>query len=79
MHLKKLEKIINVKLYYYEKLLWFKASESYEIKKFFESSNIDGDFSTKTFINYYLKNLDESKSSNGDWLKYLKKILKVIE
>ncbi|GAB6074225.1 hypothetical protein [Nautilia lithotrophica] len=79
LHLKKLEKIINVKLFYYEKLLWVNASESSEIKKFFEQSNIEGEFSTKTFINYYLKNIDETKSSNGEWLKYLKKILKVIE
>ncbi|ACM92532.1 hypothetical protein NAMH_0164 [Nautilia profundicola AmH] len=79
INLKKLEKIINVKLYYYEKLLWLKASESYEIRKFFEASNIDGGFSTKTFINYYLKNIDETKSSNGDWYSYLKKVLKVIE
>ncbi|AZV45862.1 hypothetical protein C3L23_00815 [Nautilia sp. PV-1] len=79
MHLKKLEKIINVKLYYYEKLLWLQASESDLIKKFFEESNIDGEFSTKTFINYYLKHIDTSKSSNGDWYSYLNELLKVIE
>jgi hypothetical protein len=78
-YIKKLQKIINTKLYYFEKLLWKKAEESMLIRKFFEQSNIQGDFSTKTFINYYLKNIDINKSSNSDWYSYLTKILKVIE
>jgi len=79
MHLKKLEKIINVKLYYFDKLLWYNASKSNLIVEFFNKSNIDGDFSTKTFIKYFLKNIDMSKSHNSDWLIYLQKILKVVE
>jgi len=79
MHLKKLEKIINVKLFYFEKLLWFNAQNSELIVKFFTTSHIEGDFSTKTFIQYFLKNIDESKSNNSEWLSYLKQMLKVIE
>ncbi|GAB6045843.1 hypothetical protein JCM11957_14410 [Caminibacter profundus] len=79
MHLKKLEKIINVKLYYFDKLLWYNASKSNLIVEFFNKSNINGDFSTKTFIKYFLKNIDMSKSHNSDWLIYLQKILKVVE
>jgi len=78
-NLKKLEKIINVKLYYFEKLLWFNASKSPAVIKFFDDSNIEGDFSTKTFIKYFLKNIDISKSSNSEWLSYLQKMLRVVE
>ena len=79
IHLKKLEKIINVKLFYFEKLLWFNAQNSELIVKFFTTSHIEGDFSTKTFIEYFLKNIDEAKSNNSEWLSYLKQMLKVIE
>jgi len=79
IHLEKLKRIINIKLFYYEKLMWAKASESEPIRKFFEEANIEGDFSTKTFINYFLKNIDTAKSSNAEWLTYLKNLLKVIE
>jgi len=74
-----LHTIINVKLFYFDKLLWFNASNSSLIQKFFYESNIEGDFSTKTFIKYFLKNIDESKTSNSEWLNYLQKMLKVIE
>jgi len=79
LYLKKLEKIINTKLYYFEKLLWYKARESELIVKFFEKSSIDGEFSTKTFIKYFLSHIDEAKSNNSDWINYLKYMLKVIE
>ena len=79
INLKKLEKIINVKLYYFEKILWFNASKSPLIVKFFNNSHIEGDFSTKTFIKYFLKNIDISKSSNSEWYLYLQKMLKVAE
>jgi len=78
-NLKKLQKIINVKLYYFEKLLWFNASKSPAIIKFFDESQIEGDFSTKTFIKYFLKSIDVSKSSNSEWITYLQKMLRVVE
>ena len=78
-NLLKLKKIINTKLFYFDKILWYNASQSDLIIKFFETSDIKGDFSTKTFIQYFLKNVDISKSNNSDWIIYLQKILKVIE
>jgi len=79
INIKKLKKIINVKLYYFDKILWFNASKSPSIIKFFDESHIEGDFSTKTFIKYYLKNIDISKSANSEWLIYLQNMLKVAE
>jgi DNA repair exonuclease SbcCD ATPase subunit len=79
LHIKKLEKILNVKLYYFEKLLWHNASNSQAVVKFFETSNIDGDFSTKTFIKYFLKKIDPSKTQDSEWYSYLQKMLKVAE
>jgi len=79
LHLKKLESIINAKLFYFEKLLWFNAQKSEAVVKFFQKSNIQGSFSTKTFIEYFLKHIDEAKSNNSSWIAYLKDILKVIE
>ena len=75
----KMEKIINCKLFYYDRLLWYRAKNSREINKFFENSHIDGDFSTKTFIKYFLKNIDSSKAKNKEWIVYLTEILKVVE
>ena len=79
LHLLKLKKIINTKLFYFDKILWYNASKSELIIKFFNTSDINGDFSTKTFIQYFLKNIDMSKSHNSEWLIYLQKMLKVIE
>jgi len=79
MHILKLEKILNCKLYYFDKLLWYNASKSQAVIEFFIKSNINGEFSTKTFIDYHLKNIDISKSNNSEWIMYLKKISKVIE
>jgi hypothetical protein len=79
INLKKLEKIINTKLYYFEKILWFNASKSPLVIKFFNDSHIEGNFSTKTFIKDFLKNIDISKSSNSKWYLYLQKMLKVAE
>jgi hypothetical protein len=79
MHVLKLEKILNCKLYYFDKLLWYNASKSQPVIDFFVKSNIEGDFCTKTFIDYSLKNIDVSKSHNSEWIMYLRKISKVIE
>jgi len=78
-NLKKLEKIINSKLFYFDKLLWVNAQKSKDIVQFFKTSNIEGEFSTKTFIQYFLRNIDEAKSNKSEWISYLKQMLKVIE
>ena len=79
LHLLKLKKIISIKLYYYEALLWFLAKNSKDIVDFFENANIIGDFSTKTFIKYFLNNIDINKANNNEWLNYLNNLLKVYE
>ncbi|WP_457561376.1 hypothetical protein [Caminibacter sp.] len=78
-YLKLMEKIIATKLYYFDRLLWECAKKSDEIQKFFIRSHIQGDFSTKTFIDYFIKNIDVSIANDGDWIMYLRKISKVIE
>jgi len=79
IHLKKLEKILNVKIFYFDKLLWYRARQSVLVRKFFERSHIEGDFSTKTFIKYYLKNIDMKKAKNSEWIFYLNNLLKVLD
>lgn len=71
--------ILNTKSYYFDKYLWEKASKSASIRKFFQQARIDGDFSTRTFIEYYLRNIDINKSSTSDWHNYLHEALKVLE
>jgi hypothetical protein len=74
-----LREIIQTKSYYLDKLLWELAANSQMIAKFFRRSRIEGDYSTKTFISYYLRNIDVNKSSASDWHNYLREALKVFE
>ena len=78
-YLKQMQKVLSCKLFYYDKLLWYNARNSNLIQKFFRDSDIQGDFSTKTFIGYFLKNIDELKANDAEWIMYLKKLSKVIE
>ncbi len=70
-----LEKIINIKTYYLEQTLWFKAKESLSIQNFFDRARIKGDYSTKTFIQYYLKNINVGQSKSDGWHAYLQECL----
>jgi len=81
--LEKLEKllvdILNHKAYELDYDLWAKARESEAIRQFFKVSKIDGGFSSKTYLKYFLKNLDDTKTSElqqelKDILKYLQDI-----
>ncbi|NPA10845.1 MAG: hypothetical protein GXO62_01215 [Epsilonproteobacteria bacterium] len=74
-----LRKIINTKLYYFDKLIWYNASKSAKVNKFFKNSNIKGDINSKTFLKYQLQHIDEAKTLNSDWISYLKSLIKVIE
>jgi hypothetical protein len=74
-----LKEIINKKSYYLDKSLWYYSAESQPILKFFETSDIKGDFSLKTYLGYYLKNVDMSKSKNNEWHQYLHDIMEVLE
>ncbi|MDR0747719.1 MAG: hypothetical protein LBE89_07490 [Helicobacteraceae bacterium] len=71
--------VTNTKSYYFDKLMWDFAASSPLIQKFFTQSRIEGDYSTKTMIRYYLRNIDIGKSNTSEWHKYLLDVLKVFE
>jgi hypothetical protein len=74
-----LEEVINTKIYYFDHLLWYQASRSAGVRAFFERAKIEGEYSTKTYLNYYLKNIDIQKSNKSDWHLYLTSIVKILE
>ena len=61
--------IINLKSYCLDQALWYYAQNSKSIQRFFEISQIKGDFSLRTYIDYYLKNLDNANSKEIEILK----------
>lgn len=73
------EEIINTKTFYFDKLLWFQAEKSSGIRKFFADARIDGDYSTKTYMKYYLRNIDIDKSRDSDWHRYLREMMELLE
>jgi len=69
----------NAKFYYLDKLLWYKAERSNEIRRFFKDSGIRGNYDTKTFIEYYVRNIDLKKTFDKGWHTYLREILAILE
>ncbi|MGE4398431.1 MAG: hypothetical protein AB7D29_02815 [Campylobacterales bacterium] len=69
----------NTKFYYLDKLLWYKAERSNEIRRFFKDAGIRGNYDTKTFIEYYLRNIDLKKTFDRGWHTYLREILATLE
>ncbi len=49
--------------YEFDKKMWESAETSSAIRSFFKRANIDDDFSSKTFLKYFIKGLDETKFS----------------
>jgi len=49
--------------YEFDKKMWEAAETSSAIRSFFKRANIDDDFSSKTFLKYFIKGLDETKFS----------------
>ncbi len=78
LYIDKFIEIINKKMFIFDKVLWENDKKSANIKNFFETSQIKGDFSTRTFINYFLKHIDIAKTKDPGWINYLKEMLKVI-
>jgi uncharacterized protein YxeA len=78
-YLSELRGATNAKFYYLDKLLWYKAERSQEIRRFFKDSGIRGNYDTKTFIEYYLRNIDLKKTFDKGWHTYLKEILTILE
>jgi len=77
-YLEQLHHIVNVKTYYIDKILWHNAKNSNAIHKFFKDAQIKGDYDMKTFIQYYLRNINISKTSKDDWHSYLQECLEVL-
>jgi CheY-like chemotaxis protein len=57
----KVTSIMNKNAYKFDTYMWLLAKKSKAIKTFFIEAQIDGSFSSKTFLKYFLKNLDTSK------------------
>ncbi|MFW5989964.1 MAG: hypothetical protein ACOCP1_01055 [Campylobacterales bacterium] len=76
-YLESISKILNYKTYAFDSVLWKRARLSKSINDFFSEANIDGEYSTATFLRYYLNTLDKSKLS--DEQKELFKLLTYLE
>ena len=72
-----LSKILNYKAYDLDKAIWMNASKSKSIQDHFIASEIKGDYSTKTYLSYYLDTLD--KSMLGEEQKELFKLLEYLK
>jgi len=70
---KVLTTILNHKAYDLDYEIWKQAGHSKLIKDYFKESGIEGDYSTKTFLRYYLKTLskDKLKEEQKDLFKLL--------
>lgn len=55
--------LLDTKAYDFDTTLWSRAKYSQSIKHFFRNSRIEGSFSSKTFLRYFLRGLDKSKLS----------------
>ena len=55
--------LLDTKAYDFDTTLWSRAKYSQVIKHFFRNSRIEGSFSSKTFLRYFLRGLDKSKLS----------------
>ncbi|RDU61052.1 hypothetical protein [Helicobacter marmotae] len=55
--------LLDTKAYDFDTTLWTRAKHSQNVKHFFRNSRIEGSFSSKTFLRYFLRGLDKSKLS----------------
>ncbi len=71
-----LEKEMNILGYQFDALLWENAKKSKDIHKFFEEAKIEGSYSTKTFMKYYLKtlNVDKMNDKNQQLLEIMNEL-----
>lgn len=63
--------------YEFDNTLWEEARSSKIIRKLFENAQIEGGFSSKTYLRYYLKNI--SKDSKNKQHQELRKLLEHLE
>lgn len=69
-------KLLNIKAFDLDFLLWQRARGSLSVRRFFIEAGITGTYSSKTFLKYFLRSLDRTKirqetQSLFDLLKYL--------
>jgi hypothetical protein len=69
--------MMNSNAYKFDKYMWDCAKKSKAIKKFFIESSIEGSFSSRTFLRYFLNTLDMSKASMDK--KDLKQLLDYLD
>ena len=60
---KQIVHILDAQAYLFDEQLWMQAQKSKIIQSFFEEAHIEGDYSSKTFLKYYLNSLDPEKIS----------------
>lgn len=70
-------KLLNSKAYDLDTLLWQRAKKSLSVRRFFIEAGITGTYSSKTFLKYFLRSLDESKIRHET--KELFELLKYLE
>jgi hypothetical protein len=75
---KRLLGAINCKAGYLDKIIWDCASKSILISEFFINSCIEGNYETKTFVKYYIKNINSEDSSDKEWHKYLEEVARML-
>lgn len=68
---------LNGYAYVFDKKMWERAEGSNSILTFFKKAHIDEDFSSKTFLKYFLKTLDKHKLSRE--FKRLEALLEYLE
>lgn len=59
-----IEEVLGYKTFEFDRHLWQKSSRSKAVQEYFFQSGIKGNYSTLTFLEYYLKSLDVSKVSD---------------
>jgi len=62
---KDLTQSIDYAAYNFDREMWRCAKQSKPIREFFENSKIDGLFSAKTYLEYYLKGVDKTVASEN--------------
>jgi predicted nuclease with TOPRIM domain len=68
----------NVKAYYLDKYLWYSAQKSRPISNFLKTANIDGEYDMKTYLKYYLKNINSESTADKEWHQYLVKVMDLL-
>jgi hypothetical protein len=78
-YLERLTEAINTKAYHLDKLLWVRASQNKRIVKFLHDANIVGNYDMRTFIHYYIRNINIDDSAEKEWHAYLVRALGMLD